>query len=209
MNVTKSSIDVLARGVTRIASAERGYGETDCKSAEEEAAMCQGRSARRVSLCALFLLSACVCPKVQLPASDSTPPKIAWRVRDKTTGDEKNFSGDGDLEVKWGHKLEIKATATDNEGVHQLDIGESAGWSCTNGSTNTSQPPDSATYSEHKDQWPNGEVCTEIEYFADEDLGWSCDSGYWFQGGVVTFNATAHNFYGGTTQSTLTIKVVP
>jgi len=171
--------------------------------------MSQERRVQRVALWGLLLLSACVCPKVQLPASDSTPPKITWSVLDKTTGEETEFSGDGTLQVKLGHKLEIETTATDNQGVHQLDIGESAGWSCTNGSTNTSQPPYSAVYSEVKDQWANGEVCTEIDVYTEEDLGWACDSGYWFTAGVVTLNATAHNFHGGTTQATLTINVVP
>jgi len=155
-------------------------------------------------------LVGCACPKVYRPASDSTPPTLEWKVTNNATSAVQNFSGNGSLTAKWGETYSVKLTATDGEGVHQVELADSVGWSCKSGNITKSSGPGLASPQVNtKDVWPSGQVCSELTLFRDLDFHFECQSGFQFASGSGGLTGTARNFFGGVTTGTLSIGVVP
>jgi hypothetical protein len=152
----------------------------------------------------------CACPKVDLPSSDSTPPSITWKVTNKATSAVQNFTENGSFQAKLGEHYTVKMTATDTGGVHEASLADSVGWQCKSGSVAKGAGPSLGTPDVEKhDVWPNGQVCSEIVRYRDLDLIFECQPGYQFEKATVKLTGTGKNFFGGVTQGTLTINVVP
>ena len=157
---------------------------------------------------ALLLLPAGTC-KTPKPASDSTPPKLEWVVRNADTNVSQTFSGSGTVNAKRGEVYKVTLKAIDPEGVHEITLGGSATWTCSAGSVAQNAVADFATQKQTLNPDSMGNVLTQIFILQDANLGFQCNSGFTFSGGSEQLLGTGENYFSGKTNGTLTFSVKP
>jgi hypothetical protein len=152
---------------------------------------------------AAFLLLALV-----LPASDTTPPRLQWVVRNATTNVSHTLSGTATMNVRHGNIFHITLNAIDRQGIHEITLGGHATWTCRSG--NLGQQRDAAKAKEVQTLHPDasGHVLTRIFLLRDSDP-MQCGNGFHFLHGSETFVGTGENYSHGKTAGTLTLNVAP
>jgi len=140
----------------------------------------------------LVLALSCACPKVYLPASDSTPPTIAWKVTNIATGAVQTGTGNDTLTAKYNQYVDVKMTAADSGGVYEAYL--------------VTSYPDFGVVdlkSEKHDAWPSGQVCSKIviiqEIFIPD----------WALIPSIVLNGVGKNFHGGVTTAKLNLTFTP
>jgi hypothetical protein len=157
---------------------------------------------------AIGALAGCACPKVQKPSSDSSPPTINWKVRNESTNAVQTFTGNASFQAQKNEHYVVTMTAADSGGVHEATLTDETSWSCKQGSAVSSSGPGlTVPLTEKHDEWPSGQVCSEIDLILDKKLEFTCQSGYQFNGALVRLTATGKNFYNGQTTAQLTINI--
>ena len=156
--------------------------------------------ATRAAFCLLALLI--------LPASDSTPPRLQWVVRNRTTNVSHTFNGTATMNVRRGNRFLITLNAIDRQGIHEITLGGHATWNCRSG--NLGQQRDAAEKTQVQTLHPdaNGHVLTRI-FLLRDSTPMPCGSGFHFAHGSETFVGTGENYSHGKTAGTLTLSVAP
>ena len=152
---------------------------------------------------AAFLLLALV-----LPASDTTPPRLQWVVRNATTNVSHTFNGTSSMSVRHGNLFHITLNAIDRQGIHEITLGGHATWTCRSG--NLGQQRDAAKKKDVQTLHPDasGHVLTRIFLLRNSDP-MQCGNGFHFLHGSETFVGTGENYSHGKTTGTLTLNVAP
>ena len=151
-----------------------------------------------VLLAALFIL----------PASDTTPPRLQWVVRNGTTNVSHTFNGTATMNVRHGNVFHITLNAIDNQGIHEITLGGHAAWNCRSGSLG--QQRDAAESTDvktlHRDS--SGNVQTHAS-LARTSTSMPCGSGFHFDHGSEALVGTGENYSHGKTTATLTLNATP
>jgi hypothetical protein len=164
-----------------------------------------------------LVLALSCCPKVYKPASDSTPPTIAWKVTNLYTNAVQTFTGSDSFTIKLDEAYQVKMTAEDSGGVNEASLDHSIYWSCTNSNVIEFYPGSDPAITKH-DMWPSGQVCSKIVMPLREVNTFTliavCKSdiepfGSEFSGGLHLMTGVAKNFYGGVTTAKLKINITP
>src|SRR3954454_24068095 len=92
---------------------------------------------RPVTRAALLLFDALV-----LAASDDTPPRLQWVVRNANTNVSHTFNGTATMNVRRGTLFHITLNAIDRQCIHKITLGAHATWPCRSG--NLGQQRDAA-----------------------------------------------------------------
>ena|SRR6266498_1964585 len=150
---------------------------------------------------AAFLLLAFI-----LPASDSTPPRLQWVVRNANTNVSHTFNGTATMNVRHGTLFHITLNAIDRQGIHEITLGAHATWTCRSG--NLGQQRDAAEKKQVQTLHPDasGHVLTRI-FLLRDSTAMPCGSGFHFSHGSETFAGTGENYSQGKTTATLTLNV--
>ena len=161
----------------------------------------------------LVLALSCACPKVYKPASDSTPPTIAWKVTNLDTNAVQTFTGSDSFAAKGTERFQVKMTAADSGGVNEAYWEDSSYFSCTSKPNVIHSHPGESDITK-RDMWPSGQVCSEIVKFHNVETWWMPQLCYYnyddqFLGGVVVVTGVGKNFYGGVTTAKLKITITP
>ena len=151
-----------------------------------------------VLLAALFIL----------PASDTTPPRLQWVVRNGTTNVSHTFNGTATMNVRHGNVFHITLNAIDNQGIHEITLGGHAAWNCRSG--NLGQQRDAAEKKDVQTLHPDasGHVLTRIFLLRDAN-SMPCGNGFHFDHGSEALVGTGENYAHGKTTATLTLKATP
>lgn len=157
---------------------------------------------------AVLLLFAGTC-KTPAPKSDSTPPKLEWVVVNTANNSSQTFTGSGTVNAKRGQNFNVTLKAIDPEGVHKISLGGSASWTCTSGSIGQNKVADFATKTQTLQPDSSGNVLTQIILIQDADLAFPCNSGFTYTSGSEQLLGSGENYFGGTTNGTLTFNVAP
>ena len=90
------------------------------------------KSARLTLIVVVVSLSFSACTKVGKPASDSTPPKITWKVKHLPSNTQEILDGSGSPQVNQAldETLTITLDVDDPEGVHEITLGCSNPTNC-------------------------------------------------------------------------------
>jgi len=152
---------------------------------------------------AAFLLLALI-----LPASDPTPPRLQWVVRNATTNVSHTFNGTATMNVHRGTVFHIALNAIDRQGIHEITLGAHATWTCRSG--NLGQQRDAAEKKQVQTLHPDasGHALTRI-FLLRDSTAMPCGSGFHFAHGSETFAGTGENYSHGKTSATLTLNVTP
>ncbi len=143
-----------------------------------------------------------------LPASDATPPRLQWVVRNKSTNVSHTFIGNATMNVHRDARFLITLNAIDRQGIHEITLGAHATWTCRSGSLG--QQRDAAEKKQVQTLHPDasGHVLTKIFLLRDA-TAMPCGSGFHFDHGAETFVGTGENYAHGKTTGTLTLNVAP
>jgi hypothetical protein len=154
---------------------------------------------------------------VYKPASDSTPPTIAWQVTNLYTNAVQTFTGNDSFTAKLYEAYQVKMTAEDSGGVNEASLDGSIYWWCTNTNAIEFDPGSDPDITKH-DMWPSGQVCRKIVMplrnvntgGLDMVCKWDLEPfGSEFFWGLHMLTGVAKNFYGGVTTAKLKINITP
>jgi hypothetical protein len=164
------------------------------------------RIAFAVVLAAALALTAC--DKVPKPTSDSTPPTLHWSVHNADTGDTTELDGTAHIDAKVGHHFTITFKANDPEGVHEVTMGISTGFTCKSGSLVQSAGPGLAPEQKQTlNPDADNKVLTSGFLIGNVTTGpENCSPGFTFASYQASITGTGSNYFSGTTTATLTIS---
>jgi hypothetical protein len=146
---------------------------------------------------------------VTKPAGDKTPPTLRWVVINKATNVQTKINGTGTINANVGDSFTVMAIAEDPQGIHQITLGASTGWTCRQGEVAQAGGPGLGVQQTQTLQ-PNAqnEVLTEIFIIDNAQMGpFKCEPGFKFAGGSTQFIATGTNYGNQTVNATLSIDV--
>jgi hypothetical protein len=143
-----------------------------------------------------------------LPASDTTPPRLQWVVRNATTNHSRTFNGTATVDVHHGTVFHITLNAIDPQGIHEITLGGHATWTCRKG--NLGQQRDAAEKTDVQTLHPDssGNKLTRI-FLLRDSTSMPCGQGFHFLHGTETLVGTGENYSHGKTTGTLTLNVAP
>lgn len=157
---------------------------------------------------ALIAAMAVGCQKVPKPSDDKTPPVLRWTAIKAGTNNQLKFNGGGTISANVGDYFTVILVAEDPEGIHQVKLGGSTGWTCRNGDVAQSMGPSlGAEMVQNLQPDAQGKVLTSIFLIQNANMTFQCQSGFHFSGGSTVFNGSGTNYGGQTVSGTLTIKV--
>lgn len=155
--------------------------------------------------CTLLLAG---CPKVQNSSDDKTPPTLRWTAIKAETNDQIKFNGNGTINAKLGDYFTVILVAEDTEGIHQIKLASSTGWSCRNGDVGQNVGPSlGAQMVQNLNPDAQGKVLTSIFLIQNANMMFQCQSGFHFTGGSTVFSGSGTNYGGQTVSGKLTINV--
>ncbi len=159
----------------------------------------------------MLLLLVAGCSKVTKPTSDSTPPTLRWHILNKADNSSQDISGSGTIAAHIGDYYVVTFFAEDQQGIHKISLSSNIFWQCTSGDTAQNHGPSlGVTNSQTLQPDSQGNVLTSIFLIENADLStFSCQSGYTFNGGTLTFSGQGENYFNGTTQGKLVFNVSP
>jgi hypothetical protein len=156
--------------------------------------------------CILFVIAGC--DKVQKPPKDTTPPVLRWTAIKSETGDQLKFTGNGTINARMGDYFTVILVAEDTEGIHQIKLGASTGWSCRNGDVGQNVGPSlGAQMVQNLNPDAQGKVLTSIFLIQNANMTFQCQSGFIFTGGSTVFSGSGTNYGGQIVTGKLTINV--
>jgi len=154
--------------------------------------------------CALLLAG---CPNVQKPSDDTTPPTLRWTAIKAGTNDQFKFNGNGTINAKLGDYFTVILVAEDTEGIHQVKLASSTGWSCRNGDVGQNVGPSlGAQMVQNLNPDAQGKVLTSIFLIQNANMMLQCQAGFQFTGGSTVFSGSGTNYGGQTVNGKLTIS---
>lgn len=149
------------------------------------------------------------CTTVPAPTHETTPPTLRWTVIDKATNVQTNFNTNGTVNAKLGDAFTVILVAEDVEGIHEITLGNSVGWTCRSGDIAQSVGPSLGAV-QKQDLQPNAQnqVLTSIFLIDNASAtGFDCQSGFKFVGGSIQFFGTGTDYANHKVSGTLTFNV--
>ncbi len=153
-------------------------------------------------------LSAC---KVDKPANDKTPPKLRWSIHNGATGDTIAIAGSGNVTAKKGDTFTVTLIAEDPEGIHEIRMSQSSGWSCKSGNIGQAAGPSLGVEKVQKlNPDSQGKVLDKIFLIDNVDAAhFICQPGFQFAGGSIDVFGTGLNYANQKVTAKLHFSVPP
>ncbi len=151
------------------------------------------------------------CQQVAVNTGPSaTPPAITWSVTEVGGGSPVQLGAIGALNIRPGRVYDVSAHAQTPSGVKSLTVSGSGSWGCRSGDIGSQTTADLAT--ELSQQQPqNGKAWDTLSTFEAIGVDGSqlCSSGFTFDSGGFSLNATATNFAAMTRSGHLALFITP
>jgi hypothetical protein len=169
---------------------------------------------RKLTLAALAGTAAAVfattaCMSVPAPASDNTPPMLKWHVENRTANTAQDITGSGSVTGAPGDDFRVTLTASDPEGIHQIDLGGGFTEVCQGGGLGQNTTGDFAGQSQTLQPDAQNKVLTSIFLIANANHETACNSGFDWKGTTIEFTGDGVNYFNGKTNGTLSISESP
>jgi hypothetical protein len=163
----------------------------------------------RLVLIVCFLPVISGCDKLKLPASDSTPPTLKWKVYFFETSTEQEITATGQtVKVKAGKEVRVTLIAEDKDGgVKKISFGGGTTWGCISGGIGQNKSGLLSTDVQNLSPDSDGYVLPSIFLMRSFTMNFDCSSGYTLTGGKYELVGNAENYYGGTANSMLFLQL--
>lgn len=130
------------------------------------------------------------------------PPTLIWKVLDKTTGKQQDYTDQATIKTSWGKSYRITLVATDPEGLESIVLQPEASWVCvrTSGGETIGEKY-LPSYAAQKSDFESGtgKNVQTASLIKEWDFNFSCSDGYSFDGGGVKLHGQASNYANLTT----------
>lgn len=155
---------------------------------------------RTLPLLVAVLLAAAGCAKVTESGTDKTPPTLTWRVQSAMTGTVRTFTTNGTLTGAPGDSFRVTLTATDPQGIHQIEVNGGFGGSCASVTGGDSVDSDGVFLPQTQTLEPDShhQVLTSIFLVETMSFSQDCGTGFIWVGGSGSLQGSAENYHGGT-----------
>lgn len=162
-----------------------------------------------IAALAVTMLAISGCTSVPAPTSDSTPPVLKWHVENRTANTSQDITGSGTVTGAPGDDFRVTLTASDPEGIHQIDLGGGYTESCLGDGVGSNGNGDFATQTQTLHPDAQNKVLTSIFLIANANHITDCDSGFTWKGTTIEFTGDGINYFNGKTSGTLSIGEAP
>jgi hypothetical protein len=150
------------------------------------------------------------CERVTKPTSDSTPPKLRWKIENQTTGATIDITGSASYAPKPGNTFRVTLIADDPEGIHKITLKGHFLYECRipdGPAQNISQ----STFPLEQILNPNpqGQVLTTIILIDTFALVFQCDPDFQLRKITGQISGRGENYFAGVTEEVIDIFAVP
>lgn len=144
------------------------------------------------------------------PFFNSTAPTLQWEVTDQGTGQTQYLPASaGTVAVSLGYPIRTVLMAYDNGGVKRITLSGEGNYTCTSGALGESRHMLYATQEHRHSPNADNNVFYRGSVEMNQTYAWSCDPGWVYAGGNVSFSGEGENFYHGMAHASITLSVLP
>jgi hypothetical protein len=149
------------------------------------------------------------CDKLKKPSSDSTPPKLTWKVYFFETSSEQTVTSSGQtVKVKKGKEVRVTLIAEDTDGgVSKISFGGGFNYGCISGSEGQNSNGLLSTDVQNLSPDADGYVLPSIFLMRNFTMDFTCNPGYTLTGGKYELVGQAENYFGGNVNSMLYLQL--
>lgn len=160
---------------------------------------------------AILALSVTSCEQVTKPTSDTTPPRLRWKLENQTTGATIDITGSASYAPQTGDVVRLTVIAEDPEGIHKIALKGHFVHDCRTPDGSVAQNVSDSTVPLEQVLNPNpaGQVITTIILMDTFSFGSRCGSGFQLVQLRALISGRGENYFGGVTEEFIDATIIP